>query len=70
MFAYWCEFYYQIYKLDERPPNEIIEDDFELDAWVRSKRIEYEHAMKKAKQQALEGGRGGVIRKVSHEKFI
>jgi hypothetical protein len=40
-FAQYLGFYNDIYKLEDRPHNKVIENDKRLDEWIREREIEY-----------------------------
>lgn len=62
--AHWCSFYYELYRLDDRPGNHVIEDDFLLDEWNAQRRLKIETDKRKARLTASEqAGR------TSHEEY-
>ena len=50
-FMTWVAFYDKIYSHPEKPPNDVIEDDESLDAWLRKKQFEHRQAEVKMKHQ-------------------
>lgn len=65
-FVAWCAFYYNIFKMDEPPSIDIIEDDRELDNFLRSRELKIRHEkMKQNAQTKLKSGGGSS----THEIF-
>lgn len=50
-FLSWCEFYYNIYQMpeDERPNNQVIDDDEHLETWFKNKKAERERTAREAR---------------------
>lgn len=64
---YWSQFYDSIYEAYERPPQEIIDNDEELDKWLKK---EEEKNKKKEEQKKIESGRGPVSKNIGRHGEI
>lgn len=64
-FVSWCVFYYNIFKMDEPPSINIIEDDRLLDSFLKARELKIKHD--KMKQDAETKTRPGG--KHTHEVF-
>ena len=56
-FVAWLEFYYNIYNSPDRPKDSIIEDDRQLDLYLRKERIRKKHESNSTDRAA--GRKGG-----------
>lgn len=52
-FLGWCRYYKSIYDDEEKPSQSVIDDDEELDNWIKLKEIEY-RKLKHEQQATLE----------------
>lgn len=64
---YWSQFYDSIYEAYERPPQEVIDNDEELDKWLKK---EEEKNKKKEEQKKIESGRGPVSKNIGRHGEI
>lgn len=58
-FVRWLEFYYQIEKMENGPPEYVIEDQDQLDAWLKQKRNENERREREMRASTSANKKGG-----------
>ena len=65
-FMAWLEYYFQIYQMEDPPPQHVIDNDETLDSFLRARRLKREHEERKSRLQANKPGKG----KSTHEKLL
>jgi hypothetical protein len=63
-FYNWCLFYHSLKSLpeDERPSDDVIDDDYKLDKWYKEKRLEIQRDRMGLKNRSLHKGETFDIR--------
>ena len=55
--ANWCAFYHNVYTMEDRPPNDVIENDAKLDAFLRRRIHEYNETRRKIRLESQKHSR-------------